>query len=104
MQAVLLIARIAALGAIYWPDSAVGCRAAIRMTDDAVTSNLSRLTLEQRLGAFALERRMTTKVLALTNALGNLIRFALPPRQHFDTGAPAHQGVALRRADRRQRV
>ena len=28
---------------------------------------------------------MTTKILALTDALGNLVRFVLPPGQRFDT-------------------
>jgi transposase len=32
---------------------------------------------------------MTTKILALTDALGNLVRFVLPPGQRFDTvGVP----------------
>ena len=37
---------------------------------------------------------MTTKIVALTDALGNLVRFVLLPGQRFDTVgvAPAHQG------------
>ena len=38
---------------------------------------------------------MTTKILAMTNALGDLIRFTLLPGQRFDTGgvAPLIEGV-----------
>ena len=37
---------------------------------------------------------MTTKILALTDALGNLVRFVLLPGQRFDTVgvAAAHRG------------
>ena len=40
---------------------------------------------------------MTTKILALTDALGNLVRFALLPGQRFDTVgvAPLIEGVAF---------
>jgi transposase len=40
---------------------------------------------------------MTTKILALTDALGNLVRFALLPGQRFDTVgvAPLIDGVAF---------
>ena len=49
---------------------------------------------------------MTTKILALTDALGNLVRFVLLPGQRFDTVgvAPLIEGPVLRRADRRQGV
>ena len=33
---------------------------------------------------------MTTKILALTDALGNLVRFNLLPGQRFDTGDSAY--------------
>ena len=38
---------------------------------------------------------MTTRILALTDALGNLVRFVLLPGQRFDTGgvAPLIEGV-----------
>src|ERR1044072_2124426 len=38
---------------------------------------------------------MTTKILALTDALGNLVRFVLLPRQRFDTVgvAPLIEGL-----------
>ena len=46
---------------------------------------------------------MTTKILALTDALGNLVRFILLPGQRFDrSGAASHRRPVLRRADRRQ--
>ena len=40
---------------------------------------------------------MTTKILALTDALGNLVRFVLLPGQRFDTVgvAPLIEGVAF---------
>jgi len=40
---------------------------------------------------------MTTKILALTDALGNLVRFTLMPGQRFDTVgvAPLLEGVAF---------
>ena len=40
---------------------------------------------------------MTTKILALTDALGNLVRFTLLPGQRFDTVglAPLIEGVAF---------
>jgi transposase len=40
---------------------------------------------------------MTTKILALTDALGNLVRFVLMPGQRFDTVgvAPLIEGVAF---------
>ena len=40
---------------------------------------------------------MTTKILALTDALGNLVRFALLPGQRFDTAgvAPLIDGIAF---------
>ncbi len=40
---------------------------------------------------------MTTKILALTDALGNLVRFRLMPGQRFDTVgvAPLIEGVAF---------
>ena len=42
---------------------------------------------------------MTTKILALTDALGNLVRFTLMPGQRFDTVgvAPLLEGVASAR-------
>ena len=45
---------------------------------------------------------MTTKILALADALGNLVRFVLLPGQRFDTVgvAPLIDGVEFRRADR----
>ncbi|WP_253075699.1 IS5 family transposase [Bradyrhizobium sp. 192] len=44
-----------------------------------------------------LERRMTTKILALTDALGNLVRFVLLPGQRFDTVGvpPLIEGLAF---------
>ena len=38
---------------------------------------------------------MTTKILALTDALGNLVRFVLLPGQRFDTAgvAPLIEGI-----------
>ena len=41
---------------------------------------------------------MTTKILALTDALGNLVRFVLLPGQRFDTVgvAPLIDGLAYR--------
>ncbi|MGY3103391.1 hypothetical protein ACVWW7_000018 [Bradyrhizobium sp. LM6.9] len=49
---------------------------------------------------------MTTKILALTDALGNLVRFVLLPGQRFDTVgcAAAHRGIDLRRVDCGQSV
>ena len=40
---------------------------------------------------------MTTKILALTDALGNLVRFVLLPGQRFDTlgVAPLIEGLEL---------
>jgi transposase len=40
---------------------------------------------------------MTTKILALTDAPGNLVRFALPPGQRFDTVGvePLVDGIAF---------
>lgn len=40
---------------------------------------------------------MTTKILALTDALGNLVRFVLLPGQRFDTAgvAPLLDGIAV---------
>ena len=42
---------------------------------------------------------MTTKILALTDALGNLVRFVLLPGQRFDTVGvpPLIDGLGLRR-------
>ncbi|MET4359271.1 hypothetical protein ABIC08_009248 [Bradyrhizobium sp. RT9b] len=48
---------------------------------------------------------LTTKVLALTDALGNLVRFVLLPGQRFDAmGVPPLIEGGLRREDRRQGV
>jgi transposase len=40
---------------------------------------------------------MTTKILALTDALGNLVRFVLPPGQRFETAGvpPLIGGIAF---------
>ena len=40
---------------------------------------------------------MTTKILALTDALGNLVRFVLMPAQRFDTVGvpPLIEGVSF---------
>ena len=42
-----------------------------------------------------IQRRLTTKILALTDALGNLVRFVLLPGQRYDTVgvAPLIEGV-----------
>ena len=47
---------------------------------------------------------MTTKILALTDALGNLVRFVLLPGHRFDTVgvAPLIDGIAFGENDRRQ--
>ena len=47
---------------------------------------------------------MTTKILALTDALGNLVRFELLPGHRFDTVGvePLLQGDRLWRTDCRQ--
>lgn len=49
---------------------------------------------------------MTTKILALTDALGNLVRFVLLPGQRFDTVGvpPLIVRTDLRGADCRQGV
>src|SRR5690606_40457604 len=48
-------------------------------------------------GHRALERGMTTKILALTDALGNLVRFKLLPGHRYDTIGikPLLEGVSF---------